>query len=242
MKRAGLRPIGLTVCLSTSLIASAAAHGGAPATWNFDLQTSGNDVFWTSPTAIDPAADGYVATLRTTLVEARVRYLFFEFTVDVTDQIPPEFLESTEEGDGPAPATFASKPLVFPEPPEPPAVAGTLNVALNAAGFGQVSFTDVTLGTALVEIPGFGMQTVQIRNVRFAGNVTVDPVFFLTGDMNCDGLVSVADIGPFVLGLTDPTGYAAQFPACDALNGDTNNDGLVSVSDIGGFVALLTGA
>ncbi|MGE3181631.1 MAG: hypothetical protein AB7N71_08375 [Phycisphaerae bacterium] len=61
------------------------------------------------------------------------------------------------------------------------------------------------------------------------------------GDMNCDGVVSVGDIGPFVLALTDPAGYEAQFPDCDIDNGDINNDEIVSVGDIGAFVALLTG-
>lgn len=63
----------------------------------------------------------------------------------------------------------------------------------------------------------------------------------LLGDMNCDGIVSVADIGPFVLALTNPLAYAAAFPNCDPLNGDVNGDGELSVGDIGGFVALLTG-
>lgn len=63
----------------------------------------------------------------------------------------------------------------------------------------------------------------------------------LTGDMNCDGVVSVADIGAFVLALTNPAGYAATFPDCDIANGDINGDGSVSVGDIGPFVALLTG-
>lgn len=60
------------------------------------------------------------------------------------------------------------------------------------------------------------------------------------GDMNCDGVVSVGDIGAFVLALTDPTGYAVQFPDCDINQGDINMDGFVTVSDIGPFVALLT--
>lgn len=63
----------------------------------------------------------------------------------------------------------------------------------------------------------------------------------LPGDMNCDGVVSVADIGPFVLALTDPAGYIAAFPTCSSLNGDFSNDGQLSVGDIGGFVAALTG-
>lgn len=63
----------------------------------------------------------------------------------------------------------------------------------------------------------------------------------LLGDMNCDGLVSVSDIGGFVLALTDPAGYAAQFPDCDINNADINEDNIISVSDIGPFVAVLTG-
>ncbi|MGE3180593.1 MAG: hypothetical protein AB7N71_03115 [Phycisphaerae bacterium] len=66
------------------------------------------------------------------------------------------------------------------------------------------------------------------------------PAGGLLGDMNCDGLISVSDIGPFVLALTDPAGYALQLPNCDINNGDINGDDLVSVGDIGAFVALLT--
>lgn len=63
----------------------------------------------------------------------------------------------------------------------------------------------------------------------------------LIGDTNCDGIISVSDIGPFVLALTDPAGYAAQFPNCEINNADTNDDGQISVGDIGPFVALLSG-
>ncbi|MGE3181933.1 MAG: hypothetical protein AB7N71_09900 [Phycisphaerae bacterium] len=62
----------------------------------------------------------------------------------------------------------------------------------------------------------------------------------LQGDMNCDGLLSVSDIGPFVVALTEPTAYASQFPDCDIHNGDINDDGVVSVGDIGAFVELIT--
>ncbi len=63
----------------------------------------------------------------------------------------------------------------------------------------------------------------------------------LLGDMNCDGQLSVGDINPFVLALTDPPGYAKQFPDCPITNGDINDDGSVSVGDINGFVALIVG-
>ena len=62
----------------------------------------------------------------------------------------------------------------------------------------------------------------------------------LAGDMNCDGLVDGLDIGPFVLALLDPTGYAMQYPDCNILNGDLIADGVVDLADIAPFVALLT--
>ncbi|MGE3181224.1 MAG: S8 family serine peptidase [Phycisphaerae bacterium] len=63
----------------------------------------------------------------------------------------------------------------------------------------------------------------------------------LAGDTNCDGVVTVSDIGPFVLALTQPAEYMAQFPNCDILTADLDGDDSVSVSDIGPFVALLKG-
>lgn len=61
------------------------------------------------------------------------------------------------------------------------------------------------------------------------------------GDLNCDGLVSVSDIGFFVQAITDPAGYVADHPECNLLAADINDDLLVTVADIGAFVAVLTG-
>jgi hypothetical protein len=79
------------------------------------------------------------------------------------------------------------------------------------------------------------------QSVQFGVSVP-QTLALLAGDMNCDGVVTVSDVGPFVLAVTNPAGYAAQFPACPILNGDINGDGFVTVADIGGFVALVTGA
>lgn len=75
-----------------------------------------------------------------------------------------------------------------------------------------------------------------VRVLKFACANTV-----AIGDVNCDGTVSVSDIGAFVMALSDPPGYAAANPLCDILFADMNGDGSVTVSDIGGFVSLLTG-
>lgn len=63
----------------------------------------------------------------------------------------------------------------------------------------------------------------------------------MPGDLNCDGQVDFFDIDPFVLALTDPAGYAEQYPDCNPVNADCNRDGLVDFFDIDSFVALIAG-
>jgi thiol-disulfide isomerase/thioredoxin len=61
-----------------------------------------------------------------------------------------------------------------------------------------------------------------------------------TGDLNCDGVVDNFDIAPFVLALTNPEGYAEQYPECDPMFGDVNEDGQLNNFDIGPFVQLIS--
>jgi hypothetical protein len=63
----------------------------------------------------------------------------------------------------------------------------------------------------------------------------------LRGDLNCDGRIDAFDIDPFVLALTDPTGYEAAFPHCDRQLADISADGSVDAFDIDPFVELLIG-
>jgi probable HAF family extracellular repeat protein len=60
------------------------------------------------------------------------------------------------------------------------------------------------------------------------------------GDANCDHDVNFDDIDPFVLALTDPDGYDAQYgETCDIKYADVNGDGVVDFNDIDGFVECL---
>jgi hypothetical protein len=63
----------------------------------------------------------------------------------------------------------------------------------------------------------------------------------MPGDLNCDGVVNPFDIDAFILALTDPAGYAADYPDCFLLNADADNDGVVNPFDIDPFIGLLTG-
>jgi len=60
------------------------------------------------------------------------------------------------------------------------------------------------------------------------------------GDLNCDGVVDFGDINPFVLALTNPAAYQAQYPNCPFDNRDINGDGLCDFGDINPFVRLLS--
>ena len=70
----------------------------------------------------------------------------------------------------------------------------------------------------------------------------LDSINELLGDMNCDGVVSVSDIGPFVTAITNPALYQQLFPNCEITLADMNCDGVVTVGDIGLFVRVLTNA
>jgi hypothetical protein len=62
----------------------------------------------------------------------------------------------------------------------------------------------------------------------------------LIGDLNCDGELSIQDINPFVLALSNPAAYVAAYPECDLLNADINGDCIVHIDDINPFVVLLS--
>ncbi len=59
------------------------------------------------------------------------------------------------------------------------------------------------------------------------------------GDLNCDGLIDFFDLDPFVLAITDPTGYEIAYPDCNIMHADCNMDGVVDFFDIAPFVALI---
>jgi len=61
----------------------------------------------------------------------------------------------------------------------------------------------------------------------------------LTGDVDCSGAVGFGDINPFVLALTSPESYGADFPCCPTSNADIDGDGAVNFRDINPFVGLL---
>jgi cytochrome c peroxidase len=117
---------------------------------------------------------------------------------------------------------------------------------------GQVAFPD----NRDPAVNGINIPPQQVPNlVEFLRNGLTDPRVaseqfpfdrprlrseLLDGDLNCDGFVTVGDIRPFVLVLSNPEAYAVEYPNCNASAADLNLDGQVTVGDIGAFVELLT--
>lgn len=61
------------------------------------------------------------------------------------------------------------------------------------------------------------------------------------GDLNCDGVIGVGDINPFVAALSKPARYWQEFGTCNIYNADVNGDNQIDFGDINPFIALLTG-
>jgi hypothetical protein len=114
------------------------------------------------------------------------------------------------------------------------------NGDLLAEGLWTVQGGSSWLNIAAVDLyPDPGMSTTSVfyddLSLVSAGGVT-------RGDLNCDGAIDSFDIDPFVLALTNPAGYQAQYPNCNIMNGDINCDGAVDSFDIDGFVeCIVTG-
>ncbi len=217
--------------IAGAVLLSPGAAAEVPTTWSFDVETTGEDVFWTSPTSVTPDAAVYEGFFELTLVEVDVSWQGFPFTgIDVTDEVPEEESSFGDSVDGPAPLVLADGAFVFPEPPEPPTIAANLRVELDADGFGLLDVTNVTLGTATIDLGGFiGTQTVTITRVRIAGDLTVTPIGTVDPepdpDLNGDGVVNVFDL----LILLDQWGACPPDRECPA---DLTGNGAVDVFDL----------
>lgn len=145
--------------------------------WTFDESTTGADIAWTSPTAVDPTAPGYLVKFSLDTIEVSASFLGIPLgAVDVTDQVPPELLQNTGYTPGPTPISLIDLPVVAPPPPDPVALGATLNMGLDASGNAQLLASNIVLGTTVVNVPPFGNVSVNITGFRIAGTVSVTPM------------------------------------------------------------------
>lgn len=159
----------LTAYFALSAISASAAN---PVNWQVSLSTTGSDVFWTSPTAIDLGFPEYDWSFEITKLNANV--LLFG------DQNLLEELEATS-GSG----TGATLPVVLLDQVIQESTTGSsahLRIEVDSQGFGRGSATDITLGRVL----GFPIRRVDLE-------ATIRVVGIPTGDYTRNGSVELAD-------------------------------------------------
>lgn len=59
------------------------------------------------------------------------------------------------------------------------------------------------------------------------------------GDLNCDAVVDLSDVEPFIQALIDPAAYQTAYPDCSATLADLDGNGTVDGLDIQPFVGVL---
>ncbi len=227
---------GTLVCL---ILLQPIAAVAEVTTWPFELSTSGENVYWVSPTAVDNTAPRYNLGYELTSIVVVVRYSIITIPVDVTTMVPPEYLTGEVTQDGPPPIVVFDGLIVFPEPPEPAGVSADIYIGLDADGYGVAAAESIVLGEIEVEIPGLGLQTVEVLSVQIHGTLSAEPVWYELGDLNCDGWVNNGDIDPFVFALSYPDQYPDVYPDCDIMNGDITGDGWMNNGDIDAFLELI---
>lgn len=213
--------------LSALAIALAAPLAHAEeVTWNFDISTRGQNVTWTSPTAVDPSATEYDADYSISSVLATVQFSIFpETTIDVTSEIPEEYRVGSGTFFGPLPVTIFSQTFEFPPPPDPIAVSATLDLSILGDGQGQLTATDITLGTYDVEIPPFGVVTVNIRGIRVIGTVAVRSIY--PGDVDRDSDVDISDLSLLLAAFGSCAGDPLYQPGADL-----DASGCITIGDL----------
>lgn len=213
-----------------ALSAALAASAGTTETWNFSLSTGGEDVFWMSPTAVDPAAFRYDASYELTSIIATVTFLGSPIEVDVTEDIDPALRMGTGSALGPAPIVLVDQFVASPPPPEEASIAANIRIELDAMGFGQASATDVVLGTVTQNIPPFGDVTVPLTNIAISGTIEVTAVLTPPQDLDGDGMVGASDLASLI-SAWGPCPAGAGCPA------DFDGDGTVGASDLASLIS-----
>ena len=147
-----------------------------PAFWTVSEGTNGEDVFWTSPTAVDVGYPRYGTTFEITRVEVFAGFL----SLDITDQLPSTTGTAVI---GSLPVTLITGTFGDPNSGN----SATVDIGIDPNGFGQTSITEVMLGT--VEI--FGIP-VDITRIEVDTDISVEGV--LPGDFDGDLDVDYVDL------------------------------------------------
>ena len=182
----------IQMCAAIGLLSSTALGSGADfESWNFSVSSTGNDIYWTSPTAVRTDGELYLSHFELISAQVDVVWNGFEIEgIDVTDQIPADDLFEDGEAPGPPPLEFGSSSVNVP-----PTIAFDVYLIMNGDGETVFRMSNIMLGTAVVDIPIFGEQTVQLTAIYLDCSLDMNVIGnFCAADIDGDGSVSVNDL------------------------------------------------
>jgi hypothetical protein len=160
------------VCFLFNLATPLIVFAANPVTWNVDISTTGEDVFWTSPTAITIG-----------LPEYDYSYEITELTANVALFGNRDLLGLLDETSGSGTAGAFPFNVVDETLDEPTSGSSAdIRIEVDSAGVGHASGTNIELGSFL----GFPIRRVDLM-------ATVSIVGIPAGDYDRDGEVDAAD-------------------------------------------------
>jgi hypothetical protein len=183
------------------LVATSNAYALNPVTWNVALSTTGQDVFWTSPTALTLGFPEYDWNYEITRLDAQVSILG-----------PQPLLDDLESTSGSG--TSALLPAVIIDETLEESTTGSsadIRIEVDAGGFGRASGTNIELGSFAVV---FRVQRVDLE-------ATISVIGIPDGDYNRDGDVTLADYDV----------WKSDFGSVANLNADGNDNKVVDAAD-----------
>ena len=165
---------------------------------------------------------------------------------NLTDDGSISFLNRIQYNDDPGPPAGTSQPW-FDAAGDPVAnLIGAMTEVATTSGFaqGDSPLLSFSVGAEVAQrwidegLPGMVLSTQDNGDSRSrfllssSAAIVFDLAESILGDVNCDGVVNLLDIGPFVAAVS-----SGQFNP----KADMNGDGLVNLLDVSGFVDVLSG-
>jgi hypothetical protein len=150
----------------------------------FDLETSGEDVWWISHSAVDPGAAVFEASVLVDLIEVDVTWNGISFpTADVTATAPAGSLSGSGVITGPTPSDAVDTLVEISHDPGAPGFAMHLRVGLDPDGRAWISATDIALPELPVDMGSkLSVQPVQVERLRVRGTMEIHSTWFELGD------------------------------------------------------------
>lgn len=227
-------PESQSVCAGDSVTLTAAASGTPPPTYQWRLNTVDIDGATGDSYTIDPVdpndVGSYDCVATNTCGSAPSNAAILTVEIAPAISVPPATHTAV--------AGQATSFTVTASGTPAPTYQWRRNGLDLADGDNISGETTETLSLDPVAKTDAGVYDVVVTNACDTVTSTA-ATLWLAGDMNCDGVISYADINPFVLALSDEASYQTQYRGCFWLNADVNGDGVVSFADINPFVALV---